>query len=78
MTNAERNFLSCGTLDVFEVDKDALCGFGAEIDGVDTVFCDTLESLEHKVELSDAGELALATNRTGEAVLCDVGFKLLV
>ena len=33
LTNAERQLLAGGALDVLEVDEDALCGLGAEIAG---------------------------------------------
>ena len=78
LTDAERHFFTGCALHVFEVDKDALRGFGAEIDGGSGVFRDAYERLEHEVEFSHAREVAIAANGAGDFVLDDILFHLLV
>lgn len=78
LTDAEGQFLSRRALHVLEVDKDALCGFGAQIDGGSGVFRHADERLEHKVEFSHAREVAVAAHGAGDLVLVHVLFHLLV
>ena len=78
LTDAERHFLSRRALHVLEVDEDALCGFGAQIDGGSGVFRHADERLEHKVEFSHAREVAVAAHGAGNLVLVHVLFHLLV
>ena len=76
LTDAERHFETGSALDVEEVDKDALSGLRAQVQRADSVLGDALEGLEHQVELSDAGEVALAADGAGDLVIGDVFFHL--
>lgn len=78
LTDAKGQFLSRRALHVLEVDKDALCGFGAQIDGGSGVFRHADERLEHKVEFSHAREVVVAAHGAGDLVLVHVLFHLLV
>ena len=64
LAHAEGQLPAGGALDVLEVDKDALGGFGAEVDGVFCVLGNTLEGLEHQVELADVGPVVLADRKS--------------
>ena len=78
LTDTERNFHTGGTLYVEEVYEDTLCRFGTEIYGIRAVLGNALESLEHKIELSYAGKIALAAVRAGNFVVGDIFFHLFV
>ena len=58
--DAEGELAAGAVEDVFEVDVDALGGFGPEVDFGGGVFDGAHEGLEHEVELSRVGEFALA------------------
>ena len=76
--NAEGQLLPGGALDAGEVDKNALGGFGAEIDLVFLVLGNALEGLKHQVELTDVGEILAAAVGTLDVVLLDKVHHLLV
>ena len=78
LTDAERNFRTRGALYVEEVDEDALRRLRTEINGADGVFGNALEGLEHEVEFSYAGKIALAANRAWDLVFGDIAFHLFV
>ena len=63
LTDTEGNFLSGSSLYILEVYEDTLCGFGTEIYRVLRILGNTLEGLEHQVELTDIGEVMLAAGR---------------
>ena len=60
LTNAKRNLLAGGALDILEVYEDALCGFRTQINLVLRILGDALEGLEHQIELTDVGTVVLA------------------
>ena len=78
LSDTERHFRSCGALHVFEVYEDTLRGFGTKVHGACRVFRDALESLEHKVEFSHAGEVGVAADRARDFVFPDIFFHLFV
>ena len=59
LADTERHFLSGCTLNVLEVYEDTLSCLGTKVNHVLCVLCNTLESLKHKVKLSDSGEVVL-------------------
>ena len=76
LTDTERKLLTGRTLHVLEVDEDTLRGLRTEIYGILRVLGYTLECLEHKVELTDTGEVMLTAGRTWNLMLLDEGFHL--
>ena len=76
LTHAEGQLPACGALDVLEVDKNALGGLGAEVDGVLGVLGDPLEGLEHQVELADVRPVELAAGGAADVVLLHKGLHL--
>ena len=74
LSDAEGDLHARRTLDVEEVDENALRGLGTQIKSADAVFRDALESLEHQVELPHAREVALAANGTGDLLFTDIIF----
>ena len=74
----ERNAHTRGTLNVFEVYEYALCGFGAEINGVYAVFGNALKSFEHKVELSYRRKIAFAANGACDFFVAYKAFEFVV
>jgi hypothetical protein len=60
LRDAERRFDARRVADVLEVDEDALCGFGAEVDRGAGVFDRPHERFEHEVELPRFGQFAFA------------------
>ena len=69
LTYAEGEFFTRGALNVVEVHENALCGFGAEINGACAIFGYADKSFEHKVELFDIGELFAAALRTANTLI---------
>ena len=78
LADAERHFLSGCSLYVLEVDKNALCGLRTKVDHVFCIFRNTLEGLEHQVEMADRGEIALAAGRARNLVVRDELLHLLI
>ena len=78
LTYAEGHALPGGALDILEVDEDALRGLGTQVYGRGAVLGHALEGLEHKVELADGSEVALAAHGAKDALLADVVLHLLV
>ena len=78
LADAERQLAAGRAGDVREVDEDALRGLRAQIDLVARILGHALMGLEHHVELADAGEIVLAAGRTGNLLLLDEAFELLV
>ena len=56
LADAKGQFFTRGTQHVFEVDKNALCGFGPQVDLRRRVFVYPLERFEHQIEFTDAGK----------------------
>ena len=78
LADAEGQLFAGGALHVLEVDKDTLGGLRTEIHGVLGVLGDTLEGLEHQVELTDVGEVMLAAGGAGDVLLLDEGLHLVL
>ena len=78
LTNAERHLLARGALNAREVDKNALCSLRAEVQLALCVFRNTLERLEHQVELADVRKVVAAAFRAGNVVVGDELLHLLV
>ena len=72
LTDAEGKLLTGGTSHVVEVDEDALCSFGTEVDRARAFLGNTDKGLEHQVELTDRGEVAASAIGAGDLVLLDV------
>ena len=64
--------LAGSSLYVLEVYEDTLCSLRTQIYGVLCILGNTLESLEHQVELTDVGEIMLAAARTADVIVIDV------
>ena len=64
LTNAERNLLTGGALDILEVYEDALCGLRTQIQLVLRVLGNALEGLEHQIELADIRKAVSYTHLT--------------
>ena len=60
LTDTERDLLTGSTGYVLEVYEDTLGCLRAKINSILRILCNTLESLEHQVELSDLCEVMLA------------------
>ena len=60
LSDTEWKFLSGCTLYILEVYKDTLCCLRTKIYCILSILCNTLEGLEHEVELSDICEIVLA------------------
>ena len=69
--DAEGNLHAAGLLDVEEVDKDALCRLGTEIEGVAVVDDGAHLGGEHEVELAHVGPVAGAADGTDDAEVED-------
>ena len=69
LCDTERHLLSGGSLYVYEVGENTLSGLGTEIYGVLCVLGYALEGLEHKVELTDVGEVVLAAGGAKDVML---------
>ncbi len=78
LCNAEGDLLAGSSLDVCEVYEDTLSGLRTEIELGLAVLGNALESLEHKVELTDIGEILLAAVGAYDIVLLDVVHHLLI
>ena len=61
------------TLHVLEVDENSLAGFGAQVHGIYRVFGNALKGLEHEIELSYRGKVALAAGGANYFVFCNKG-----
>ena len=77
LANSEWELLSLGTLDVLEVDEDALSGLWTEIDDAAAVIGDTDVGLEHHIELTDWGEFSLSADWALNVVLLNEFVHLL-
>ncbi len=71
LADAEGNLLPGSSLDILEVYENTLCGLGAKIYCRRGVLGNTLEGLEHQVELTDIGPVELAAGRAGNSELVD-------
>ena len=71
LTDTKRDFLSGSTLYVLEVYENTLCGFGTQIYRILCILRNTLEGLEHQVELTDLGKVMLAAGRAGNLIIFD-------
>ena len=60
-------FTGC-TLNIYKVDEYTLCRFGAEVDCVFSIFGNSLECFEHKVELAYVCKVVLAAGGAGNIV----------
>ena len=78
LADAEGNFLSGRSLDIFKIDENALGRLRTEIDRILGVFRDALEGLEHQVELAYAGEVVFAAGRAGNLVFFDKFLHLFI
>lgn len=78
LCNAERHSVTGGALNVFEVNKNTLCGFGTEIYGAGSIFGNALEGLKHKVELTYTGEVGFTAYGAFDLVFDDELFHLFV
>ena len=76
LADTERKLLTGRTLYVLEVYEDTLCGLRTEIYGILRILGNTLEGLEHEIELTDTGEVVLTAGRTRNLMLLDEGFHL--
>ena len=77
LANAEWELLSLGTLDVLEVDEDALSGLWTEIDDAAAVIGNTDVGLEHHVELTDWREVGFSADWALNVVFFDEFVHLL-
>ena len=66
LSNAERYFFTACSLDIGEVDKDTLSGFGTEIQFIFTVLCNALKSFEHEIELTNISEIMFTAVGAGD------------
>ena len=71
LCDTEGHLTSGGSLYVYEVCENTLCGLGAEVNGVLRVLGYALEGLEHKVKLTDVGEIVLSAGGARNVVLLD-------
>ncbi len=78
LTDSEGQLLPGGSLHILEVNKDALGCLGAQVNRILGILGDTLEGLEHQVELTNAGEVMLAAVRAGHLVILDELLHLLM
>ena len=78
LCNTEGNFFAGGALHVGKVDKDALCGFGAQVNLALGVFGHTLEGFKHQIKLANIGEIVRAAVRAGNILFFDIVHHLLV
>ena len=69
LTNAKRNLLTGGALDILEVYEDALCSLRTQIQLILRVLGNALEGLEHQIELTDVGPVVLAAGRACDLML---------
>ena len=69
LTDTEGQFFSCGSLHIFEVYEDTLCGFGTQINHVFRILCYALEGLEHQVKLTDICEVMRAAGRACNLII---------
>ena len=65
LSHAEGDLLSAGALNIRKVYKNTLSGLGTEVELVLAALGNALEGLEHKVELTDVGEVVLAAVGAG-------------
>ena len=65
LCDAERNLHAARLLHVEEIDEDALCRFGSQIDGVRSVGHRTYLRIEHQVELAYLRPVARSRNGAG-------------
>ena len=78
LTDTKGEFLSRRTLYVYEVGENTLRRFGTEINGIFSVFGNALESLKHKVELTDISKVMFFTSRAGNIVFFNERFHFFV
>ena len=71
LSNTEWDFLSCCSCDVCKVYENTLSCFRSQVKLVFSVFCNTLESFEHKVKLSDVCKVCAAAVRACDFVFFD-------
>ena len=68
LADAEGNLLSGGTLYVFEVHKNTLCGFRTKVNRILRILGNALEGLEHQVKLTDIRKIMFAAARAGNVM----------
>ena len=78
LSDTERNFLSGSSLYIFKVDKNTLGSLRTKVYRVLRVLGNTLEGLEHQVELTDVGKIMLTAAWTRHIVLVDKRLHLLL
>ena len=78
LCNAERNLLAACSLNVREVYKNTLSGFGTKVNFVLAVLGNTLKCLEHKIELTNVCKIVLAAVGAGNSLFFDVVHHLLI
>jgi len=76
LTYAEGQLAPGGACHVGKVHENALCGLRTEIHGVFRILGDALEGFEHKVELTDVGEVVLAAGGAGYVFLLHICLQL--
>jgi len=72
LCDAEGYLAARGSLNILEVYKNTLCGFGTEVDLACRVFGNADEGLEHQVELADGREVRASARGTFNVVFTDV------
>ena len=75
LSDAEGDFHAARFLDVKEVDKDALCRLGTEVEGVAVVNDRAHLGGKHKVELTHVGPIAGAADGTYDSEVEDELFE---
>ena len=68
LADAEGNLLSGGTLYVFKVHKNTLCGFRTKVNRILRILGNALEGLEHQVKLTDIRKIMFAAARAGNVM----------
>ena len=72
LADTEGDLAAGGALNVEKVHKNALRGFGAQIEFAFCVFGDALEGFEHEVELANVGKVTGAAVRADDVVVFDI------
>ena len=69
-------FFAGGALDVVEIDEDALCRLGTQVNLGGRILGDPLMGLEHQIELADIRKVRLPAAGAGNAVVTDKGNQI--
>ena len=78
LADAKRQMPARRSLHIFEIDENALCRLGTQIDRVGRVLRHTLERFEHQVELTDIGPVELAARGAGNLEFVDEAHHLVI